>query len=92
MTEGEHQWSVYLIECENGAYYCGISKQLARRWQQHVAGKAAKYTRANRPCVMKVVKAMLSHSEALQTEHRIKQLARKNKQQLWQEAVFFAAV
>lgn len=79
-------WCVYLIECRNGAYYCGISTDASRRWRQHVAGKAAKYTRAYPPVQMRLLQDALSRGEALQREYRIKQLSRVAKKALWQEA------
>ena len=38
-------WRVYLILCENGALYCGISNRPQERFAAHLAGKGAKYTR-----------------------------------------------
>ena len=37
-------WYLYLIECQNGAYYAGISNNVAARYAKHVSGKGAKYT------------------------------------------------
>ena len=42
-------WFLYLIECEDGALYTGIALDPAARFEQHRAGKGAKYTRANPP-------------------------------------------
>jgi putative endonuclease len=42
-------WCVYLIECRNGAWYAGITNDLDARYAAHVAGKGARYTRANPP-------------------------------------------
>ena len=42
-------WFLYLIECADGALYTGIALDPAARFEQHRAGKGAKYTRANRP-------------------------------------------
>lgn len=80
------RWCVYLIECENGAYYCGVTTDVQRRWQQHVSGKGAKYTRAQRPVRMKLLQGALSQREALQQEYRIKQLQRSDKEMLWHAA------
>lgn len=38
-------WSVYLILCENSAFYCGISPNPQQRLAIHTAGKGAKYPR-----------------------------------------------
>ena len=43
-------WSVYLILCENGAFYCGISNRPQERFTAHLSGKGAKYTRFEQAC------------------------------------------
>lgn len=49
MTRRSWYW-IYMIECENGAYYTGYTSNLARRFRQHVDGTAnVKYTRSYRP-------------------------------------------
>ena len=48
-------WRVYLILCENGALYCGISNRPQERFAAHLAGKGAKYTRLNKPAAMRIV-------------------------------------
>lgn len=42
-------WYLYLIECQNGALYAGITNDVPRRYIAHVRGRGAKFTRANRP-------------------------------------------
>jgi putative endonuclease len=42
-------WCLYLLECEDGSLYCGISNDLERRFAMHCAGKGARYTRARKP-------------------------------------------
>jgi len=39
---------IYMLECENGSYYTGYTKNLAMRYQQHLNGKV-KYTHSFRP-------------------------------------------
>ena len=65
-------WSVYLILCENGALYCGISNRPQERFVAHLAGKGAKYMRLNKPTAMRIVSDDLSKSEALKREIAIK--------------------
>lgn len=42
-------WWLYLLECRGGRLYTGIAKDVEARFARHVAGKGAKYTRANPP-------------------------------------------
>ena len=46
-------WSVYLILCENSAFYCGISPNPQQRLAAHTTGKGAKYTRVFKPVAMR---------------------------------------
>ena len=79
-------WSVYLILCENGAFYCGISNRPQERFTAHLSGKGAKYTRLNKPVEMRIVSDGLSKSEALKREIGIKKLTAEQKRGLWAEA------
>ncbi|MBL8385239.1 MAG: GIY-YIG nuclease family protein [Burkholderiales bacterium] len=78
-TAGTQTWYVYLLECRNGAYYAGVTNDLARRYAQHLAGKGAKYTRANPPQRMLGSRAYADRGEALSAEHAIRQLPRHRK-------------
>ena len=42
-------WFVYILRCVDGTLYTGITKDLARRCQQHNDGAASRYTRSRRP-------------------------------------------
>ena len=44
-------WFVYLLECENGKIYTGITTDVTRRFDEHLKGTGAKFTRANLPGV-----------------------------------------
>jgi putative endonuclease len=49
MTKRSWFW-IYMIECDNGAYYTGYTNNLARRFRQHLDGTAnVKYTRSYKP-------------------------------------------
>ena len=85
-TEAGGDWSVYLILCENGAFYCGISNRPQERFAAHLSGKGAKYTRLNKPVEMRIVSDGLNKSEALKREIGIKKLTAEQKRGLWAEA------
>lgn len=76
-------WCVYLILCDGGPLYCGISNHPAARFQAHLSGKGAKYTRIRKPLAMRVVMSGLTHSGALQQEAAIKKLPTEQKRLLW---------
>ena len=39
----------YLLLTEKGSFYCGYTDNIEKRFQKHLSGKGAKYTRANKP-------------------------------------------
>lgn len=76
MTDG---WCVYVIECESGAWYTGITNDLAKRFQAHVDGKGAKFMRMDKPKRIVAAKPCESKSEALKAEAALKALERSAK-------------
>lgn len=72
-------WCVYLLECQNGAYYTGITNNLAARFAAHQQGKGAKYTRANPPLTILAFKPYENRSSASIAEAAVKKLPRHKK-------------
>ncbi|NID15243.1 GIY-YIG nuclease family protein [Luteibacter yeojuensis] len=72
-------WCVYLIECRNGAWYAGITNDLEARYAAHVAGKGARYTRANPPVRLLGSRAFADRSAASKAEHAVKRLPKSKK-------------
>jgi putative endonuclease len=75
---------VYILLCENGAYYSGYTTDLQRRYQEHVAGLAkCKYTRSFKPiALLKAWQFKGDKKAALSCERFIKRLAKPLKKQL----------
>lgn len=42
-------WVLYLLECQGNQFYAGITNNLDARFEVHVKGKGAKFTRAFKP-------------------------------------------
>ena len=42
-------WFVYILLCRDGAYYVGVTNDLARRWEEHAGGRGGHYTKCNPP-------------------------------------------
>ena len=72
-------WYLYLIECRNGAFYAGITNDIERRYAQHVAGRGARYTRANPPLRLVGSRAYPDRSAAARAEYAIRQLPKSAK-------------
>lgn len=74
---------VYILLTERNTLYCGYSDDVEKRFQEHLNGKGAKYTKANKPIKIAYVKEFKTKSEALKEEYRIKhKLSRQEKLKL----------
>lgn len=73
---------VYLLLIENGSYYCGYTDDVEKRFQKHLSGKGAKYTRANKPVKIVWQQTFATKSEALKAEHKIKNMTHLQKKEL----------
>jgi putative endonuclease len=80
MNHRVNQWFVYLLECSDGTFYCGITTDIKRRVYEHNNTKTgAKYTRGRRPTVLMGYVSCDDRSSALIEEARIKKLTRREK-------------
>jgi putative endonuclease len=72
-------WWLYLLACADGRTYAGIALDVAARFRLHAAGKAAKFTRANKPLRILGAQPFANRSQALQAEYALKQLKKPAK-------------
>ncbi|MET0547709.1 MAG: GIY-YIG nuclease family protein [Xanthomonas sp.] len=72
-------WFLYLLECRNGSYYAGITPDLQARFQAHLRGTGAKYTRANPPLRLLASRAYPDRAAASRAEYALKRLPRGRK-------------
>lgn len=75
---------VYIVQCRDGTFYTGWTKDMDKRVLEHNQGKGAKYTRGRSPVVLKYYEAFATREEALKREHFIKKLSRQQKEKLIQ--------
>jgi len=80
-------WYLYLIECEGGSIYTGITKDVAARYALHVSGKGARYTRSHRPVRLLMSQEFADRSAALKAEYRVKCLSASAKRALCDGAI-----
>lgn len=72
-------WYVYILLCEDGSLYCGLSNNVETRFKQHKKGRGAKYTRMNKPTKIVYTEQFKTRSEALKREVQIKGWTRSDK-------------
>jgi len=75
---------VYILLCENGAYYTGYTTDLDRRYQEHLQGTAkCKFTQSFKP--IKIAQHWQIHGDksvAMKIERFIKGLNKQKKEQI----------
>lgn len=72
----------YIVSCKDGSLYTGWTKDLERRVKAHNEGKGAKYTKSRRPVKLVYYEEFETKKEAMRREYEIKQLSRREKEQL----------
>ena len=76
------KYYLYLLQTTDNTLYCGIARDVQKRFQEHLSGKGAKYTRSHKPLKIVYTKEFENKSEALKEEIRIKKLSKKEKLRL----------
>ena len=73
---------VYILECSDGTYYTGSTKDLERRIQQHQAGEGARYTKRRLPVKLIYSEEFDRIDAAFYREKQIQSWSRRKKQAL----------
>jgi len=73
---------VYIVECADSSLYAGYTSDLDKRLKVHNQGKGSKYTRSRLPVKLVYSETVESKSNGLKREYQIKQLTRKQKEEL----------
>lgn len=76
------KYYLYILQTVDNTLYCGIARDVEKRFMEHISGKGAKYTKAHKPLKIVYTKEFENKSEALREEIRIKKLSKKEKQRL----------
>jgi putative endonuclease len=75
-------WFLYILECSDGSFYTGVTKDIDRRLSEHNKGTASKYTRLRLPVELRYTEECAGRAEALVRECQVKALPRKKKEEL----------
>ena len=73
------QWVVYILECQDGSFYTGVTNDIDKRMKAHTEGKGSKYVYKNGFKKLLRTKQCKNKSEACKYEYEIKQLLKKHK-------------
>jgi len=63
---------VYAMECDDGSHYIGQTDDLQRRWQEHLDGRAADWTKQHKPVKIAHFEEFASREEAVKRESDLK--------------------
>lgn len=76
-------WHVYIVKTLKGKFYTGISTDVERRFVEHLTGfGGAKALKGDPAQELIYVEEARDRSDASQREYEIKQLSRKQKEEL----------
>ena len=75
----EGQAFVYILICENNAFYVGMSEDVASRLDVHKRGQGAKHTRVQSPFRLVYVEGPIPREVAAKRERQIKKWSRSKK-------------
>jgi len=78
------KWFVYIIECQDGFYYTGLTWNIEQRMEQHKLGFGSKFTGKHGFKQLVHVEEFLDLTEARNREHQVKDFSRKKKEALFQ--------
>ena len=75
----------YMLRCTDGSIYTGMSNNIDERFNKHLKGNGAKYTKSHIPDKLEAVWRCKDKSLACKLEYQIKQLTKKQKENIIQE-------
>lgn len=73
---------VYILECEDGSLYTGITTDVKRRFSEHKKGAGGRFTRAKGARRIVYTERHRDRSSALKREAEIKRMTREKKLKL----------
>jgi putative endonuclease len=73
---------IYFLLCEGDYLYTGVAANPIQRYERHVAGRGARFTRMRRPVQLIGALPFATRTEALSKEYAFKQLSPIEKRRL----------
>ncbi len=79
MENREGKFFVYIVQCSDGSFYTGYTKNVEERVALHNSGNGAKYLRGKLPVKLVYTKEYRYYKNALSAERRVKKMTRVQK-------------
>ena len=87
-AENSRPWFLYILRCRDGSLYTGITVNVEQRFQKHIAGEGARYTRSHPPECILAVLSYADQASATRAEYAIKKLSVEKKLALCREYAY----
>ena len=78
----KENWFLYILRCQDGSFYTGVTNDIERRVKMHNSGRASRYTRSRRPVELLYQETCGSRTQALVRECFVKTYTRQQKEKL----------
>lgn len=78
----KESYYVYLLLCDDGSHYTGYTNNVSSRFERHMKGRGARYTRMRRPKLIVYVEEFGTRGAATRRELQIKGLSHREKHEL----------
>ncbi len=72
-------WWLYLLLCEGNLTYAGTAANVKARFQKHLFGKGARFTRINKPIEILAAQSFPDRSSACKAEYALKKRSLQGK-------------
>lgn len=72
-------WQVYILKCEEGSLYTGVTNNLSRRFKEHISGKGGRHTKLCPPIEIIFSEKHQTLDSAEKREAQIKRWSRAKK-------------
>lgn len=72
-------WFVYILECQDGSFYTGVTTDIDKRMKVHAEGKGSKYVHHKKFKKLLRMKEYYNRSDAQKAECQIKTLDKWDK-------------
>ncbi len=69
----------YILECDDGSLYTGLTTDPERRLREHLAGRGGRYTRSHPPRSLGYLESLPDLRAAMQRERALKRFPRARK-------------
>ena len=75
----EKSWYIYILECQDGSYYTGVTNDVEKRMKAHKENKGSKYVKSRGFSHLIATKICKDKSDACKAEYWIKKMPKSEK-------------